>query len=135
MGWIYGRLATGQPFKKWIDEGDEKPHTLADVTFIKREEPMQIEKSVADEVNVVMKTFVDNGVPLDQAATIAHRAEVLTKAHLKEENPVDVARNEKLAWIDTERKRLEKLGGRTTTEAINEAMANWWAQHNSPGPR
>lgn len=68
----------------------------------------------------------------DQAATIAHRAEQVIKARVRSENPVDVERNTKLAWIDGEAKKL-RAKGRTATDAINEAMRNWASQHNSPG--
>ena len=44
--------------------------------------PDVMEKSIADEVGIVMKTLVGNGVPFDQAATVAHRAEVAYKRAL-----------------------------------------------------
>jgi hypothetical protein len=138
MGWKYGRLANGHPFRKWIDEGDEKPHTLAGVRFTKREDTPMNQLSVADEVANIMKKLTDHGVPFDVAATVAHRTEVAYKNGSIRKNDVDARDSEreaKLAWIDGERKRLEKLGGRTTTEAINEAMANWAAANNSPGSR
>jgi hypothetical protein len=61
--------------------------------------------------------------------------ECIEKAHLKEENPADVARNAKLAWIDAEAKKLRKLGGMSANAAIDQAQRNWADQNNSPGQR
>jgi hypothetical protein len=134
MGWIYGRLKNGQPFKKWVNQGDEKPHILADVTLIKREEPMrkQVAPVTYDEA---ISYYVAKGIPRDVAASGVHRVECVEKARLKEENPADVARNQKLAWIDGEQKRLQKLGGMSPNAAIDQAQRNWAAQNNSPGWR
>jgi hypothetical protein len=102
------------------------------------EENLMHEPSVADRVNDTIKTLVGHGVPLDHAVTAAHRAEVAFKRDLVAKNDTDpctTERNAKLAWIDGEAGRLHKLGGRTTTEAINEAMRNWALQGNSPGQR
>jgi hypothetical protein len=138
MGWKYGRLENGHPFRKWIDEGDEKPHTLAGVRFTKREDTPMNELSVADEVNRVMKALTDNGVPFDQAASVAHRTETAFKngsIRKNDTDPSDGARNAKLAWIDGEAKRLQKLGGMSANAAIDVAQRNWAAQNNSPGQR
>jgi hypothetical protein len=141
MGWKYGRLENGRPFRKWVDEGDEKPpHTLAGVTFTKKREdttPMS-NLSVADEVASIMKKLTDHGVPFDQAATVAHRTEVAYKNGTIRKNdvdPCDDERNAKLAWIDAESKRLHKLGGLSANEALDAAQRNWAAQNNSPGQR
>jgi hypothetical protein len=131
MGWKYGRLANGHPFRKWIDKGDERPHSLAGVRFTKREDtPMQTDTTPDQAI----KILTGLGVPFLHAASAVHKAERASKAHLKQDDPDTDARNFKLSWIDTERKRLEKLGGRTTTEAINEAMRNWAAVSSSGQP-
>jgi hypothetical protein len=140
MGWIYGRLENGHPFRKWIDEGDEKPHTLAGVVFTKKQDTNTMNNlSVADEVNVLMKKLTDHGVPFDQAATVAHRTEVAYKRGTVAKNdvdPCDAERNAKLAWIDGEAKRLHKMGGfASLNAALDVAQRNWAAQHNSPGQR
>jgi hypothetical protein len=138
MGWIYGRLPNGHPFRKWIDEGDEKPHTLAGVRFTKREGMPMHELSVADEVNNIMKKLTDHGVPFDVAASVAHRTEVAFKNGSIRKNdvdPCDSEREAKLAWIDGEAKRLQKLGGISANAAIDAAQRNWAMQNNSPGQR
>jgi hypothetical protein len=108
------------------------------VRLMKREGTTMNDLSVADEVNRVMKTLTDNGVPFDRAASVAHRTEVAYKNNSIRKNdvdPCDAERNEKLAWIDTESKRLHKMGGRSVNQAIDEAMRNWAGQNNSPGQR
>jgi hypothetical protein len=130
MGWVYGRLPDGREYKKWI--GDREPHTLAGVTFTKKEDTSMVETNTTPDQAI--KTLTELGVPYLHAASAVHKAERASKAHLKQDDPDTDARNFKLSWIDTERKRLEKLGGRTTTEAINEAMRNWAAVSSSGQP-
>jgi hypothetical protein len=133
MGWKYGYLENGRPFRKWIDEGDEKPHTLAGVTFTKREDISMAKTDTTPDQAIKILTGL--GVPFLHAASAVHKAESASKAHLKEDDPDTVARNAKLAWIDGEAKRLVKLGAKSVDTAINEAMRNWAAQNNSPGQR
>jgi hypothetical protein len=139
MGWKYGRLADGRPFRKWIDEGDEKPHTLAGVRFTKREEdttPMD-NLSEADKADLIIKGLMAHGIPLAESATVAHRNEVATKraliAKIEIEEPATKERNDRLKWISDEADRLKKLGGMSANAAVDQAMRNWGAQNNSPG--
>jgi hypothetical protein len=107
------------------------------IVLRKREDTMS-DASVADRVNDTIATLTGHGVSLDEAASAAHRAEVAFKRDLIAKNDVDPCtdeREKRLAWIDGEADKLFKLGGRTATQAINEAMANWSMQNNSPGQR
>jgi hypothetical protein len=128
MGWKFGHLPNGRPFKKWVDEG-EPPHSLADVIFTKREEP----KMPQITPDLIIKRQMEAGMSLAEAATIAHRLECEFKKTLKTVDPDTEERERKLAWLDVEQKRLRKLGGLSANAAVDQAMRNWLLQNNSPG--
>jgi hypothetical protein len=95
------------------------------------------ELSVADEVNIALKRLTDAGVDYDRAISILHRSEVAFKRDTIRKNdvdPCDAERNEKLAWIDGEARKLQSKG-MSANAAIDAAMRNWSAQNNSPGQR
>jgi hypothetical protein len=111
----------GTRFKQWID--DDAPRQVVR----KRVAPVSVDEAIA--------YYVAKGIPRDIVASGIHKLECAEKAHLKEENPVDVERNRKLAWLDAEAKRLRKLGGMSANAAIDQAGRNWADQNNSPGSR